>query len=285
MKFGAHVSIRGSLHLAVDRAVAIGCECLQIFVSSPRQWQESIYPERDLDLFVEKRRKARLDPLVAHAVYLINLAAADMELYRHSTAALINALRIMDRLDGLAVITHLGSRGERQWPNALARITAALSVALDATKRASVLLEHSAGAGGLVGGTFDELADILEAMRFHPRVGICLDSCHLFAAGWDIRTAPGVQQTLRAFDQTVGLKYLRALHLNDSKGALGSHIDRHENIARGRIGRRGFAALVNHPKLRKLSGFIETPGFDHQGPDKRNLLVLKRLRREHKQRS
>ncbi len=278
MRFGAHVSIRGALHLAVDRAAAIGCECLQIFVGSPRQWREIVYPERDLDLFVEKRKKAGLDPLVAHTAYLINLAAADMDLYRRSTGALIYALRIMDRLGGLAAITHLGSRGDRPWPDALSRITAALAVALDATDRAMILLEHSVGAGGQVGGTFDELRDILEAIRFHPRVGVCLDSCHLFAAGWDLRTPEGVAATLRAFDRTVGLKHLLAFHLNDSKGALGSRVDRHENIGHGRIGRAGFRALVNHPKLRRLPGFIETPGFDHQGPDKKNLLVLKRLR-------
>src|SRR2546422_6824639 len=278
MEFGAHVSVRGGWPVAGDGAVAIGCECVQIFVGSRRQWGEVIYPERDLDLFVEKRRTARLDPLVAHASYLINRAAADMDLYRRSTAALIYALRAMDRLDGFAVITHLGSRSDRPWPDALTRITAALSVALDATKRAAVLLEHSVGAGGQVGGTFAELAEILKAIRFHPRVGIRLDSCHLLAAVCDLPAPQGVSPMLRAFDQTVGLKHLRALHLNDSKGALGSRIDRHENIGQGRIGRRGFAALVNHPKLRRLSGFIETPGFDHQGPDKRNLLVLKRLR-------
>jgi deoxyribonuclease-4 len=278
MKFGAHVSIRGALHLAVDRAVAIGCECLQIFVGSPRQWRAVVYPERDLDFFIEKRQNAKLDPLVAHAAYLINLAAADPDVYRRSTAALIYALRTLDRLGGFAAITHLGSRGDRPWPDALARVTASLTVALDATDHAMVLLEHSVGAGGQVGGTFSELRDILEAMRFHPRVGICLDSCHVFAAGWDIRTERGVHEMLRAFDGSVGLDHLRALHLNDSKGPLGSRIDRHENIGRGRIGRRGFAALVNHPQLRRLAGFIETPGFDHQGPDRKNLLVLKQLR-------
>jgi len=280
MKFGAHVSIRGALHLAVDRAVAIGCECLQIFVGSPRQWREVVYPDRDLDLFAEKRKKAGLDPLVAHAAYLINLAAADMTLYRRSTGALVYALRTMDRLNGLAAITHLGSRGHRPWPDALARIAAALSVALDATERAMILLEHSVGAGGQVGGTFEELRDILEALRFHPRVGICLDSCHLFAAGWDLRTPEGVAATLHAFDRIVGLNHLRALHLNDSKGALGSRVDRHANIGQGRVGRRGFAALVNHPRVRRLPGFIETPGFDHEGPDRKNLLLLKRLRAE-----
>ncbi len=278
MKFGAHVSIRGALHLAVDRAAAIGCECLQIFVGSPRQWREIVYPERDLDLFVEKRKSAKLDPLVAHTAYLINLAAADMDLYRRSTGALIYALRIMDRLGGLAAITHLGSRGERPWPDALEGVTAALAVALDATERAMILLEHSVGAGGQVGGTFDELRDILEAIHFHPRVGVCLDSCHLFAAGWDLRTPEGVEATLRAFDKTVGLKHLHAFHLNDSTGGLGSRVDRHANIGEGKIGRAGFRALVNHPKVRRLPGFIETPGFDHQGPDRKNLLVLKRLR-------
>jgi deoxyribonuclease-4 len=278
MKFGAHVSIRGALHLAVDRAVAIGCECLQIFVGSPRQWREVSYSEHDFDLFVSKRRQAQLDPLVAHTAYLINLASADPQLYARSTGALIYALRIMDRLGGKAAITHLGSRGTRVWPDAVARVVAALRVALEATDRAMILLEHSVGAGGQVGGTFEELRDILEAVHFHPRVGVCLDSCHLFAAGWDIRTAPGVAGMLREFHRTVGFEHLQAFHLNDSQGALGSRLDRHANIGRGRIGRAGFAALVNHPRLRRLAGFIETPGFDHHGPDQRNLRLLKQLR-------
>lgn len=278
MKFGAHVSTRDAIHLAVDRAQAIGCECLQIFAGSPRQWREIAYTDEALDLFVAKRRRARLDPLVAHTAYLINLAAADMAVYEKSTRALVYALRLMDRLDGLAAITHLGSRGDRPWPDALRRITAALTVALDATQRAMIVMENSAGAGGQTGGTFQELRDVLAAMRWHPRLGVCLDSCHLFAAGWDIRTPAGVSAALREFDRTVGLRHLRAMHLNDSKGALGSHVDRHDNIGDGRIGRAGFRALVNHPKLRKLPGFIETPGFDHQGPDRKNLVVLKRLR-------
>jgi deoxyribonuclease-4 len=277
MKFGAHVSIRGALHLAVDRAVAIGCECLQIFVGSPRQWREVHYSEDDFDLFVTKRRHAGLDPLVAHTAYLINLASADPQLHARSTAALIYALRVMDRLDGKAAITHLGSRGTRPWPDALPRVVAALGVALEATSRAMILLEHSVGAGGQVGGTFEELHDILQAIH-HPRVGVCLDSCHLFAAGWDLRTADGLAAMLWEFHRTVGLEHLHAFHLNDSQGALGSRLDRHANIGQGRIGRTGFAALVNHPRLRRLPGFIETPGFDHHGPDSRNLRLLKHLR-------
>ncbi len=279
MTFGAHVSIRGALHLAVDRAVAIGCECLQIFTGSPRQWREVRYSDRDLDLFVVKRRRAGLDPLVAHAAYLVNLASADPEIYRRSTASLISSLHLMDRLQGMGVVTHLGSRGSRPWADARDRVVAAIGVALEATATARVLLEHSAGAGGQVGGTFEELADILEALDHHPRVGVCLDTCHLFAAGWDLRTPQGVQAALRAFDRTVGLRHLQLLHLNDSRGGLGSHLDRHENIGQGRIGRRGFAALVAHPRLQRLAGIIETPGFDRRGPDRRNLQVLKALRR------
>jgi len=278
MKFGAHVSIRHPIHMAIDRAVAIGCECLQIFVGSPRQWREIVYAEDDLDRFIEKRRKAKLDPLVAHTAYLINLGAQDMELYRKSTGALIYALRGIDRLEGLGAITHLGSRGGQSWEGALNRVTAALTVALEATERAMILVEHNVGAGGLIGGTFEELAEVLERMDHHPRIGVCLDSCHLFASGWDIRTAKGVNATLGAFDRIVGLRHLRALHLNDSKTALGSKVDRHENIGEGQIGREGFRALVNHPRLRRLGAFIETPHFSADVPDKKNLDLLKRLR-------
>jgi deoxyribonuclease-4 len=278
MRVGAHVSIRSAIHLAVDRAVGIGCECLQIFVGSPRQWREIVYREDDLDLFIEKRRRANLDPLVAHTAYLINLGARDTGLYEKSTGALIYALRTMDRLGGLGAVTHLGSRGDQSWREAAARVTAAFSVALEATDRAMILMEHSVGAGGQIGGTFEEIADLLERLGHHPRVGVCLDSCHLFAAGWDIRTAEGVGETLRAFDRIVGLRHLRAMHLNDSKTALGSKVDRHENIGEGRIGREGFRALVNHPTLRRLGGFIETPHFESDVPDRRNLDLLKRLR-------
>lgn len=278
MRFGAHVSIRSAIHLAVDRAVGIGCECLQIFVGSPRQWREIVYRDDDLELFIVKRRRAKLEPLVAHTAYLINLASRDMELYRKSTGALIYALRTMDRLEGLGAITHLGSRSGQSWAAAAARVTAALTVALEATDRALILIEHSVGAGGQIGGTFEEIADLLERLDHHPRVGVCLDSCHLFAAGWDIRTTEGVSATLQAFDRTVGLRHLGALHLNDSKAGLGSKVDRHENIGKGRIGRAGFRALVNHPRLRGLGAFIETPHFGGDAPDRRNLELLKRLR-------
>lgn len=278
MRIGAHVSIRGALHLAVDRAVAIGCECLQIFVGSPRQWRAVIYADQDVESFVRKRRASGLDPVVAHAAYLVNLAAPDPLVHRRSIAALTYAAQTMERLEGFAAITHVGSRLQSSWRDALRRVTTALTSTLAATSRTMILLENSVGAGRQVGATFEELRDIIAAMDWPRRLGICLDSAHLFANGWDLRTPRGVNDFVKTFDRTVGLQWLRAWHLNDSATPLGSHLDRHENIGEGAIGRRGFAALVRHPAFRHLPAFIETPGFEHDGPDRKNLVVLKHLR-------
>jgi len=280
VRFGAHVSISGRLHLAVDRAVAIGCECLQIFVGNPRQWRRIAYPDEDVALFRRKRAQAGLEPLVAHGAYLINLASPDDEFYARSVASLIAGLEEIRRLEGLGVITHIGSRMGQPWREALGRVAAALRVALDTTHEVMVLLENSAGSGDAIGSRFEELAAVLDALDGHPRLGVCLDACHLFAAGYDIRTPEGVAATLRAFDRTVGLDRLRALHLNDSRAPLGSRVDRHEHIGQGAIGLLGFRALIHDPRTRHLPGFIETPGFgDRRGPDRQNLEVLKRLRR------
>ncbi len=279
LKFGAHVSISGRIHLAIDRAVAVGCECLQIFVGNPRQWRRIEYAEADVALFRRKRARAKLDPLVAHSVYLINLASPDDAFYARSVGSLMAAVEGIDRLGGLGVITHIGSRMGQPWPEAAARVVAAVRVVLESTEGAMVILENAAGAGGAIGGTFDELAAILDALEWHPRVGVCLDTAHLFAAGFDIRTGTGVAATLRAFDRTVGLRRLVAFHLNDSKSPLGSRLDRHEDIGHGQIGLKGFRALIHHRAARRLPGFIETPGIDRRGADGRNLETLKRLRR------
>ena len=279
MKFGAHVSISGHIHLAIDRAVAIGAECLQIFVGNPRQWRRIEYADAEVAQFRQKRLEAGLDPLVAHAAYLINLASPDDAFYARSVASLTASVDGIVRLGGLGVITHIGSRMGLRWEEAIARVAAALRVVLDRTEEAMVILENAAGAGGSIGGTFEELAAILQALGGHPRLGVCLDTAHLFAAGFDIRTRDGVARMFRAFHRIVGLERLRALHLNDSRAGLGTHLDRHENIGAGRIGLGGFRAVIHHPAARRLAGFIETPGFDRRGADRRNLEILKRLRR------
>jgi deoxyribonuclease-4 len=275
VRFGAHVSIRGRIHQAIDRAQAIGCECLQIFVGSPRQWRTVSYPPDDLVAFRAKRAAAGLDPLVAHTPYLVNLAAAG-DLYERSVGALVHTLQVIEALEGLGAVTHIGSRGEEPLARCIRRVARAVRQALQRTQRTWVLLEGSAGR--TLGGTFQELEAFLDALDGEGRVGVCLDTAHLFAAGWDLRTKEGVDAMLAAFDATVGIERLRVLHLNDTPVPCGSRVDRHENIGAGAIGLGGFRILVNHPRLEHLAGIIETPGFGRHGPDRRNLRILKSLR-------
>jgi deoxyribonuclease IV len=276
MPIGAHVSIAGRLYEAIPRAVAIGCECLQIFVGSPRMWRPVSYDPGDVAEFRRRRARAGLEPLVAHAAYLVNLASPDPLLYRRSVESLTHTVRAMDALGGLGAVTHLGSTQGAAWEECCGRVARALRTVLAGSSRAMVLLEGSAG--GTIGGTFEQLRDILDAAGRSPRLGICLDTAHVFAAGWDIRTPRGVADMVHALDRRVGLRRLRVLHFNDSKCPLGSRLDRHENIGDGQIGRTGFRAVLSHPALRELPGMIETPGFDQHGPDRRNVMILKRLR-------
>jgi deoxyribonuclease-4 len=273
---GAHVSISGRIFEAVPRAQAIGGECLQIFFGSPRQWRLISYPPEDLAEFRRRRQAAGLDPLVAHTSYLINFASPDPGVYRRSVVSLVHALQGMDALGGLAAITHIGHPMGSPWPEARARVAWALRAALRESARAMILLEGSAG--GSLGGTFEQLREILDETGERRRLGVCLDTAHLFAAGWDLRTPAGVDTMVRAVKRTIGLRRVRVLHLNDSKAALGSHVDRHENIGEGEIGPAGFRAILAHPALRDLPGLLETPGFDHTGPDRKNMAALKRLR-------
>jgi deoxyribonuclease-4 len=277
MRFGAHVSIRGTLDRAVDRAVALGCECLQIFYGSPRQWRIVTYPDEVLDQFIAKRRAARLDPLVAHSAYLVNLGAPDRALRVRSVASLAATAQGVDRLDGLGAITHLGSRMESPRGLALRRVAASVREVLQATPRALVLLEISAGGGGSLGTTFDDLGVVLDCLHGDSRVGVCLDTAHLFAAGWDLRTTAGLDAMVATADRTIGWERVKIFHLNDSIGTLGSHRDRHANIGEGCIGMKGFRTIVTHPGISPLPGIIETPGFDHEGPDRKNLVRLWRL--------
>jgi len=278
MRLGAHVSISGSLDLAVDRAQALGCECLQIFYGSPRQWRVISYSDLVIARFVQKRRAAHLDPLVAHGAYLVNLAAPDRVYRRRAIGSLLATARGVERLSGLGVVTHLGSRLGAPRGEALGRIAGSVREILDGTHRVMVLLENSAGSGGSLGAGFEDFRDILDLLDGEPRVGVCLDTAHLFAAGWDLRQRGGLDAMVDAFDRAAGWARVRVLHLNDSKAALGSHLDRHENIGEGYLGIDGFRAIVTHPLLRTLPGIIETPGFDQQGPDRKNLARLKRLR-------
>ena len=278
MRLGAHVSISGSLDLAVDRAQALGCECLQIFYGSPRQWRLISYSDEVIARFAQKRRAAHLDPLVAHGAYLVNLATSNRKYRRRSVASLLATARGVQRLAGLGVVTHLGSRLGAPRRQALQRIAGAVREVLDGTEGVMVLLENSAGSGSSLGASFEDFSDIIDLLKGDSRVGVCLDTAHLFAAGWDLRHREGVDAMVEAFDHAAGWDRVRVLHLNDSKVPLGSHLDRHENIGEGHLGIDGFRAIVTHPLLRTLPGILETPGFDQKGPDRKNLARLNRLR-------
>jgi deoxyribonuclease-4 len=280
MRLGAHVSISGSLDLAVDRARALGCDCLQIFYGSPRQWRRVAYSDEVHARFIEKRQAARLDPLVVHAAYLVNLAAPDPQQRRRSVASLLHSARGSARLGGLGVVTHLGSSLDAPRADALRRVAASIRTVLEESERTEILLENSTGAGGILGAALDDLARVLDRLHGHPRVGICLDTAHLFAAGWDLRTPRDVHAVVTAVDRAVGWDRVRVFHLNDSQSALASQVDRHENIGEGQIGLAGFRAILAHPRIRPLPGIIETPGFDQRGPDRKNLARLRRLQRD-----
>jgi deoxyribonuclease-4 len=276
MRIGAHVSIAGGLPLAMDRAVRLGCECAQIFVGNPRQWRAASYPAEELAEFARRRADAGIDPVVAHAPYLVNLATPDPELRARGVGALAESLRVMEAVGGLGVVTHIGSARGDDPGVALARVADAVRQALGRTRQTRLLLENSAG--GTLGGSFTQLRDLLDRLAGEVRVGICLDSAHLFAAGVDLRRARGVTAMLDDFDRVVGRDRLWLFHLNDSRSALGSRLDRHENIGQGEIGSAGFRALLREPRLAELGGILETPGFDRLGPDLKNMGILRRLR-------
>jgi len=276
VRLGAHVSISGGLDLAADRAATIGCESLQIFVGNPRQWRQSPISPEVVARLRDKLATHELAPLIGHTSYLTNLASPDRQLWRKSAAGLAHALAVIEAAGGSGVVTHIGSRAGQSFPKAVARVAASVREALRDTATTCVYLEGSAG--GALGATFAELRAIVDAVHGDERVGFCLDMAHLFAAGVDVSTGSGVAAALDEFDATVGGSRLGVVHLNDAKAPRGSRLDRHENIGEGHIGRAGFRALLRDPRVAALPGILETPGFDGQGPDARNLDILKALR-------
>jgi deoxyribonuclease-4 len=286
-RLGAHMSIAGGLPRAVDRAVRHRCEALQIFTKSVGQWRARAIPDDEVRRFRDRVAETGLTPVVSHASYLINLGTAAEPLRAQSIAALGDEVDRAERLGLRAVVLHPGAALEAPEDEALARVAGGLLEVLRARPggRAIVALEHTAGQGSTLGWRFEQLRAILEGAGGHPRVGACLDSCHLLAAGYDIRTAAGVDATLAAFDRLVGLDRLCVVHLNDSKTPLGSRVDRHTHIGAGAIGLEGFRALVTDARLRHLPMLIETPKAVSGGTavvrdawDARNLATLRRLR-------
>ncbi len=278
MNLGAHMSIAGGLEQAFGRALAAGCGVLQIFTKSNSQWRAKPLTEEDVQLFARTRAESGIARVVAHDCYLINLASPDPALWRKSHDAFAEEVERCERLGLQGLVMHPGAHMGAGEEAGLARI----ATALDEVHRrcpgyaTRILLETTAGQGTSLGWRFEHLAGILMRVRESERIGVCLDTCHVFAAGYELRTEAGYRATMREFDRVVGLGRIEAFHVNDSKREFGSRVDRHEHVGRGKIGRAGFRWLMNDRRFRDVPMILETPKEDDM--DRVNLAVLRGLR-------
>lgn len=280
MLIGGHVSSAGGLVSALERAEALGCEAMQIFNQSPRAWRLTKYRAADIDAFRERRSASPVKVVMIHAVYLINCASDNAEVRSKSLASLTHALCVGDAIDADGVIVHPGSGKGAAARKTLKLISDAFSKALSESERCPLLLENTAGAGGTVGRSFSELAALIEQVGGHKRARVCLDSCHLLASGHEVRTPETITGVVDEFDREVGLDRLSCLHLNDSMAPLGANRDRHANLGEGEFGEDGIRAFLGEPAFEGLPVLLEVPGPQGKGPDKRQIDIAKRLRRQ-----
>ncbi|HEY4812172.1 MAG TPA: deoxyribonuclease IV [Solirubrobacteraceae bacterium] len=278
MLIGAHVSPAGGLPKAVERGVERGCRAIQIFNQSPRMWKPSVYRDEDVAAFREAMSSSPIDAVLIHAVYLLNCASDDPDIRAKSLTSLTNSLRVGHAIGASGVVLHPGSARTGHVGEAIARAGATIREALAESEGCQLHLENTAGAGGTLGRSFDELAQLLESAGSDSRLGVCLDSCHLLASGYDIRTAAGLSKVLREATRKLGRGRVQSLHLNDSQTPLGSNRDRHANIGRGELGEEGCAAFLSAPSLAKLPCILETPGENRSGPSVEEVALAMQLR-------
>lgn len=281
-RLGAHLSIAGGVHHALEAANALGCDCLQIFVKNQRQWSASPLDPAEIDRWAERWGRLGIWPVYAHATYLINLASPNPTIWRRSIVGCIDELRRCALLRIPGLIVHPGSHKGAGLRTGIGRIVEAIDRACADTDGSDVriVLETTAGQGYGIGSRFEHLAEILSKVRRPDRLGICFDTCHVFAAGYELRSLEGYEQTLADFDRYIGLRRICCIHVNDSKGKRGSCLDRHEHIGQGKLGLDAFRLLVNDRRLASIPKILETPkGQDARGRDLDtiNLATLRRL--------
>jgi deoxyribonuclease-4 len=279
MLIGAHVSPAGGLAKAIERGVEKDCQAIQIFNQSPRMWRPTAYGEDDFQAFRDAMKPSAIKAVLIHAVYLLNCASEDKEIRDKSRASLIQSLRVGAGIGAAGVVLHPGSAKQGHVGDAIKRAGTVISQALSETEGCPLHLEDTAGAGGTLGRSFAELAELIDAAGANKRLGVCLDSCHLLASGYDIRTPSGLTEVLDQFKREVGLKRLRSLHLNDSQTPLGSNRDRHANIGTGELGESGCAAFLSEPRFDKLPVVLETQGPERQGPTREEVELCFTLRK------
>ena len=277
MILGLHVSASGGVDKAPERAKKQTGKSLQIFAGSPRMWRKTTYTAEQGQAYKEAAKNASIQETFIHVMYLTSYGTADDEHRSKSIDAYINALKNCDTLGARGAVTHLGSHKGDGFDVALPRIKAALDEVIASDTKAEVILENSAGAGDTIGSSFEEIAAIIDACDNHERLKVCLDTAHMFTAGYDIRQAGQWEQVMDKFDKTIGIERLSVLHINDSKVDFGTHKDRHENIGDGYIGLEAFSPIINDERLQHISGILEVPGLNEDGPDEANLDRLREL--------
>ena len=277
MLFGAHVSSAGGIDAAIDRVEMIGGDCVQVFTQSPRMWRPTNHKPEAIERFKLRRAEARIGGVVCHALYLCNLATVKDEIYDKSIATMRATVDVACAIEADAVVFHVGSHLGAGLDAGIARVVAALEQILERCAGDTwLLMENSAGAGGTIGRSVDELATLVDALDGHPRLGVCLDSAHLYVSGVDVADPGVVDALVHEVETSVGLDRLRALHVNDAAAPLGSNRDRHANILEGDIG-EGLGAFLAHPSFQELPVYLEVPGKDNKGPDADQITKLREL--------
>jgi deoxyribonuclease-4 len=280
MKVGAHVSTAGGLDKAIDRAQAMSAEAIQIFVSSPRGWAFKPIPPAVTTAFREKAESTGIGPIFLHGIYLVSLGAPTEENLSKSVQALINYMQVAGEIGAAGVVFHTGSHRGVGFEGVFDQAVRAMDQVLEASpENVWLAIENSAGMGDHICSKFEEIGQIMKTLA-SPQVKVCLDTQHLFAAGYEVTEKAGLERVMEEFDREIGLSNLVAVHANDSKTPFASAVDRHENIGQGHMGLDGFRVIMSHPAFRDIPFLLEVPGEDGNGPDKANLDILKRLREE-----
>jgi len=278
-KIGVHISIAGGLGMAAERAIETGCDCIALFSGSPRIWKRTMPSETDIRIFTDTLQQASIHPVIVHAPYLVNIASPDRSLFERSIDLLSYELGFAERIGSNLVVSHPGSHGGEGRQFGYERCVAALEEVFSRHGDGSVgiALELTAGGGHQICSTFDDAETIIRMAGMDDRLSICVDTCHLFVAGYDIRSPDSWRSTISDFQSRLDLSVIRVVHLNDSMGALGSHIDRHTHIGEGEIGMEGFRAIVNDRRLAGIPMILETPKGLDNSKDRANLRMLRSL--------
>lgn len=276
MRIGVHVSIAGRIDEAIDRAAALGCQTIQIFSRNPRGWRSIPLVPEDVKAFRLKRQQKDIHPVLVHIPYLINLATPQDRLWRLSIDSYADDITRTDTLGAEYFVTHLGAHTGSGEAEGLKRFCSGLNMVIKKSRpKTMILLETCAGQGSSLGHRFEHIRYIMDKVD-SDNIGVCLDTCHVYVSGYDISSAKGLDSTLKDFDRIIGLKRLKAVHLNDAKGRCGSKLDRHEHIGKGNIGKDGIRRIITHSKLSGLSFVMETPK-DKPTDDMMNIRMVRRL--------